>query len=71
MDAWVASRLRDWRVAFDALPPIVFATRSQHPNQNIVVIWDGAISHYSQQLKNYLSSINQNSSPDGRFFVSV
>ena len=38
--------------------------RSQHPGQKIVVIWDGATYHYSQQLKNYLSSINQKSSPE-------
>ncbi|PSO62914.1 MAG: hypothetical protein BRC38_14705 [Cyanobacteria bacterium QH_6_48_35] len=32
--------------------------RSQNPGKKIVVIWEGANYHYSQQFKNYLCSIN-------------
>ncbi|PSO63723.1 MAG: IS630 family transposase, partial [Cyanobacteria bacterium QH_7_48_89] len=38
--------------------------RWQHPDQKIVVIWEGATSPRSQQLRNYLSSINSHSSPE-------
>lgn len=36
---------------------------AQRPGKRIVVIWDGATYHYSEEFRNYLDKVNQNLQP--------
>lgn len=38
--------------------------QAKRPGQRIVVVWDGATYHRSQQFKNYLDKVNQNLKPE-------
>lgn len=37
---------------------------SQSPNQRLLIFWDGASYHRSQEIQNFLASINQGLSPE-------